>query len=137
MNIFISDASEMGKGSPFYNVKKIVTYQLITLGDICFLKAEVEPPITGQPYGLGDFDPTTAYFADRVESSAREDSIKTLKKFPIYAHAFLVKRRNQTEVRSLEDLQNVSWVTLYDSEEAALKAIEHWERMRGERGQAQ
>jgi hypothetical protein len=129
MTIYLSDAGEMAKGSPFYDVKKITSHELITLDGIPILKADVEPTVEGRSYGFGDFNPTTVYFADHSVSPTGDDSIRTLRKFPIQTRAYLATSQDG-EVKSMGDLKMASWVTLYDSKESALRDIAEIENAR-------
>jgi hypothetical protein len=132
MALFISSFGDGRKGDSFYELRELVKYEHITLDGAPFLKAEVDVPITGQRFGFGDFDPTTVYLTDRLVSETGDDSIQSLKKFPIESHAFLVKDRGNTNVTSVSELQRTHWVSIYDNKEVLEKEMAAMEKARGE-----
>jgi hypothetical protein len=119
----MTSARDTGKNDPFYHLREIVDYEHVILDDKQAIRAEIDIPINGQAYGLGGLDQTTVYLIDRHVPTG-ECSVEKLGKFPIEAHALIVRESSTKNVTSLNQLQEPAWVTLFDNKEEALKEVE-------------
>jgi hypothetical protein len=86
-----------------------------------YLLVRVDPPISGQRYGLG------AENIDRVVLATRHEgeSLFPISSWPVFVHvARLLREPKHGDTLTREDLEEIGWAELYETEEAARKAIE-------------
>ena len=86
------------------------------------LLVKVEPPLIGQPYGLGGRDIDTLLVATRHEG----DSLFPINRWPVLVHVarLLIENPEQREQIHDNEFESIAWAELYRTEEAArVKAI--------------
>jgi hypothetical protein len=81
------------------------------------LLVRVEPPLIGQPYGLGARDLDTLLIATRHEG----DSLFPIKSWPVSVHVarLLIQNPEQRELIHDNEFESIAWAELYQTEEDA------------------
>jgi hypothetical protein len=86
-----------------------------------YLLVRVDPPISGQRYGLGGQNIDRVVLATRHEG----ESLFPISSWPVFVHvARLLREPKHGDTLTREDLEEIGWAELYQTEEAARKAIE-------------
>lgn len=82
---------------------------------------QIDPPIIGQKYGIGDKDIDFIL----VTTRHKEDSISPVKRWPVCVHvARLLVEPMPCEVLTEDEYESMAWAELYETEEdAKLKRI--------------
>jgi hypothetical protein len=86
------------------------------------LLVKVDPPIIGQPYGLGGRDIDTLLIATRHKGA----SLFPIKEWPVFVHVarLLIESPEQREQIHDNEFQSIAWAELYRTEQdARVKAI--------------
>ena len=80
------------------------------------LLISIDPPMIGQPYGLGDEDIGEVVIATRHQGA----SLFPIVEWPVFVHVarLLVPYEGQDRIRT-DELEVIAWAELYDTEEAA------------------
>lgn len=81
------------------------------------LLVKVEPPLIGQPYGLGGRDIDTLLVATRHKG----DSLFPVKEWPVFVHVARLLIENPEEREQIHDneFESIGWAELYATEAAA------------------
>ena len=81
-----------------------------------FMLLSIEPPLLGQPYGLGNRDIRHVVLATRHQG----DSLFPVDRWPAFVHVarLLVPYEGQDRILDAE-LEAIAWAELYETEEAA------------------
>ena len=81
------------------------------------LLVKVEPPLIGQPYGLGGRDIDTLLVATRHEG----DSLFPINKWPVFVHVarLLIENPESREQIHDNEFESIAWAELYATEAAA------------------
>jgi hypothetical protein len=81
------------------------------------LLVEVEPPLIGQPYGLGARDIDTLLVATRHEG----DSLFPINRWPLFVHVarLLIENPESREQIHDNEFESIAWAELYATEAAA------------------
>jgi hypothetical protein len=81
------------------------------------LLVKVEPPLIGQPYGLGGHDIDTLLIATRHKS----DSLFPIKEWPVFVHVarLLIENPESREPIHDNEFELIAWAELYATEAAA------------------
>jgi hypothetical protein len=81
------------------------------------LLVRIEPPLIGQPYGLGAKDIDTLLIATRYKG----DSLFPIGKWPVFVHVarLLIENAEQREHIHDNEFESVAWAELYRTEEDA------------------
>lgn len=81
------------------------------------LLVRVEPPLVGQPYGLGGRDIDTVLVATRHEG----DSLFPIHKWPVFVHVarLLIENPETREQIHDNEFEAIAWAELYATEAAA------------------
>lgn len=86
-----------------------------------FLLVKVDPPITGQQYGLGAQDIDRLVLAVRHEGA----SLFSISSWPVFVHvARLLRCPREGDTLTTSDLEEIGWAEIYETEEDARRAIE-------------
>jgi hypothetical protein len=82
-----------------------------------YLLIDIEPPVSGQPYGLGSLDIASVVIATRHIGS----SLFPISEWPVAVHVarLLVADLEQRESLDDSELQEIGWAELYPSRRAA------------------
>lgn len=82
------------------------------------LLVKVEPPLIGQPYGLGGRDIDTLLVATRYEG----DSLFPIQEWPVFVHVarLLIENSEQREQIHDNEFESIAWAELYATEAAAI-----------------
>jgi hypothetical protein len=82
-----------------------------------YLLIDIEPPVPGQPYGLGSLDIASVVIATRHIGS----SLFPISEWPVAVHVArpLVADPEQRESLDDSELQEIGWAELYPSRRAA------------------
>jgi len=81
------------------------------------LYVEIDPPIIGQNYGLGDKDIDKVILVKRLENI----SINPINEWPAYVHiARPLQNFNEHKVITSDDIQMIAWGELYPTYDRAL-----------------
>jgi hypothetical protein len=82
-----------------------------------YLLVRIDPPIIGQPYGLGGQDIEKVIVATRFKG----DSIFPITEWPVYVHVarFLSGDPEEYDFIHMSDLEEIAWAELYETEAAA------------------
>jgi hypothetical protein len=81
-----------------------------------YLLIEIDPPLIGQGFGLGERDIDQVIVATRHEGA----SLFPIKRWPVYVHvARLVVRYEGQDVVRNDEIESIAWAALYATEEAA------------------
>ncbi len=81
-----------------------------------YLLVNIEPPLTGQPYGLGDRSIDLVIVATRHQGA----SLFPVSKWPVHVHVarLLVPYKGQETIGN-DEMDFIAWAELYPTEEAA------------------
>jgi len=81
------------------------------------LLVRVEPPLIGQPYGLGGRDIDTLLIATRHKG----DSLFPIREWPVFVHVARLLIENPVEREQIHDneFESIAWAELYATEAAA------------------
>lgn len=81
------------------------------------LLVKVEPPLIGQPYGLGGRDIDILLVATRHKG----DSLFPVKEWPVFVHVARLLIENPDEREQIHDneFESIGWAELYATEAAA------------------
>jgi hypothetical protein len=85
-----------------------------------YMLCDIDPPMVGQPYGLGEKDIHEIIIASRHQGH----SIFSINKWPAYVHVALLKNdavRNNKFIITEDDTDHIGWAEIYDSLESAKK----------------
>ena len=91
-----------------------------TRDDLLLIK--IEPPLIGQPYGLGGQDIDTLLIATRHKG----DSLFPITEWPLFVHVarLLIDNPEDQEIIYDKEFESIAWAELYPNETAArAKAI--------------
>jgi hypothetical protein len=82
-----------------------------------FLLVKVEPPLIGQPYGLGGRDIDILLVATRHKG----DSLFPVKEWPVFVHVarLLIENPESREQIHDNEFESIAWAELYATEAAA------------------
>jgi hypothetical protein len=85
------------------------------------LALRIDPPIIGQPYGLGDRDIDTVAVAVRLVG----DSLFPIARWPVHVHVFrFLEAYSGQDVVKYGQLERIAWADLYATEaDAASKRL--------------
>ena len=84
-----------------------------------YLLIQIDPPIPGQRYGFGERDIERVVLATRHEGV----SLFPISSWPVSVHvARLLREARDGDTLPREDLEEIGWAELYETEEAARKA---------------
>jgi hypothetical protein len=86
-----------------------------------YLLVRIDPPIPGQRYGLG------AQNIDRVVLATKHEgqSLFPISSWPAFVHvARLLREPRDGDTLTREDLEEIGWAELYETEAAARTAVE-------------
>ena len=86
------------------------------------LLVKIEPPIVGQPYGLGGQDIDTLLIATRHKGN----SLFPIKKWPVFVHVarLLIEDPERREQIHDNEFQSIAWAELYPTkDDARVKAV--------------
>jgi hypothetical protein len=95
--------------------KRIKRVRSDTRDDLLLVR--VEPPLIGQPYGLGGRDIDTLLIATRHKG----DSLFPIKEWPVFVHVARPLIENPVEREQIHDneFESIAWAELYATEAAA------------------
>ena len=81
------------------------------------LLVKIEPPLIGQPFGLGARDIDTLIIATRHKG----DSLFPIKEWPVFVHVarLLIENPDNREQVSDNEFESIAWAELYATEAAA------------------
>ena len=81
------------------------------------LLVKVEPPLIGQPYGLGGRDIDTLLVATRHKG----DSLFPIKEWPVFVHVarLLIENPEEREQIYENEFESIGWAELYATEATA------------------
>lgn len=81
------------------------------------LLVKIEPPLIGQPYGLGGRDIDMLLVATRHKG----DSLFPIKKWPVFVHVARLLIANPEEREQIHDneFESIAWAELYATKAAA------------------
>jgi hypothetical protein len=81
------------------------------------LLVTIDPPLVGQPYGLGSRDIDIILVVTRYKG----DSLFPIKDWPVYVHVARLLIDNPEEREQIHDneFEEIGWAELYPTEEAA------------------
>jgi hypothetical protein len=81
------------------------------------LLVKVEPPLIGQPYGLGGRDIDTLLVVTRHKG----DSLFPIKEWPVFVHVarLLIENPEERELIHDNEFESIAWAELYATEAAA------------------
>jgi hypothetical protein len=81
------------------------------------LLVEIDPPLIGQPYGLGGRDIDTLLVATRHKG----DSLFPIKEWPVFVHVarLLIPNAEGREHIHGDEFESIGWAELYPTEAAA------------------
>lgn len=81
------------------------------------LLVKIEPPLTGQPFGLGDLEIDTVIIATRHKGA----SLFPIKEWPVFVHVarLLIEYLENREQIHDDDFESIAWAELYATESAA------------------
>lgn len=94
----------------FEIVRYILKYRHIFIEGIEALEVITDIPLTGQNYGLGDFDPNTFYLINRHNNSYLHD----LNTFPIAVRVYIINEKGINDL-TFNTLQQIAWAEVYDN----------------------
>ena len=84
-----------------------------------YLLVRIDPPIIGQPFGLGGRDIDRVILATKYVGS----SLFPISEWPMSVHvARLLRELRKGDTLTKEDLEVIDWAQLYSSKEEALRA---------------
>lgn len=104
----------------FDGVRTIVVHKQKEIEGVKFLHVEVDVPVAGQDFNLGNQAISTFYLANRFEPK-NQDDIGLLTAFPIHVHVYASTDPAMSNFNHLHlsQLKNLAWATLYDNEDDA------------------
>ena len=95
--------------------KRVKRLRSDTRDDLLLVK--IEPPLIGQPYGLGGKDIDTLIVATRHKG----DSLFPIKEWPVFVHVarLLIDNPEKREKIRDDEFESIAWAELYQTEAAA------------------
>ena len=86
-----------------------------------YLLVKVDPPIVGQRYGLGGRDIDHVVLATRHKG----ESLFPVSSWPVFVHvARLLREPREGDTMTRDDLEEIGWAEIYETEEDAWRAVE-------------
>lgn len=115
-DFFLASSEGYGMAEP-RKCKRLARIASESRNDLLLI--EIEPPIVGQRYGLGEKDIDVVVVATRHAG----DSLFPIEEWPVFVHVArcLTEVSKAREILMDKDLEEIAWAELYQTEEAARK----------------
>jgi hypothetical protein len=109
-----SDSDTFEEPRKCFQIKRLCSE---TRDDLMLIR--IDPPLIGQPYGLGGEDIYKMIIVTRHQG----ETLYPIKRWPVFVHVFRILS-GDLEARDViknKDLKSIAWAELHESEEAAIK----------------